>query len=371
MKGFDVIIIGGGLAGLVNAILLSKEGLSVLVCEKKSYPFHRVCGEYISNEVVPFLKIHDIYPDNMGVSQIDKFMLTSTNGKKAEMPLDLGGFGVSRYVLDEFLYRKAASHGVEFRLNTTVDKVDFEGNMFIITLKDEILQSKLVIGAHGKRSVIDKKLARNFITKRSPYIGVKYHIKTDFPSDFIALHNFQNGYCGISKIEDEKFNLCYLSHQENLKRFGNIDDMQEAVLYQNPFLKSIFTNSDFLFEKPEVINEISFEQKALVENHILMCGDAAGMITPLCGNGMAMAIHSAKILSESILSEWNNGSPNRNMLEQKYIKRWNHMFHFRLCSGRKIQNLFGSKISSNIAVNLAKIKPVSKTIMKLTHGNPF
>ena len=371
MKGFDIIIIGGGLAGLVNAILLSKEGLSVLVCEKKSYPFHRVCGEYISNEVVPFLKKHDIYPDNLGVSQIDKFMLTSTNGKKAEMPLDLGGFGVSRYVLDEFLYRKAESHGVEFKLNTTIDHVDFLEGAFSVKLKDKTVYSKLVIGAHGKRSVIDKKLKRKFISKRSPYLGVKYHIKTDLPSDSIALHNFQNGYCGISKVEDEKFNLCYLSHQENLKKFGNIDDMQEAVLYQNPFLKSIFNNSDFLFEKPEVINEISFEQKALVENHILMCGDAAGMITPLCGNGMAMAINASKILSEAILSEWNNGSPNRKIIEQRYVRLWNQMFRFRLWSGRKIQNLFGSNTTSNMAVELSKISPVAKAIMKLTHGKPF
>lgn len=371
MKGFDVIIIGGGLAGLVNAILLSKNGLSVLLLEKKSYPFHRVCGEYISNEVVPFLKENDIFPNELGVSKINKFWLTSINGKKTEVPLDLGGFGISRYALDEFLYQKAKSYGVEFKLNTTVDKVDFEEDKFIITLKEEVFQSKLVIGAHGKRSVIDKKLGRRFITKRSPYLGVKYHIQTDFPSDVIALHNFHNGYCGMSKIEGENYNLCYLSHQENLKIFGNIDDMQKAVLYKNPFLKSIFTNSEFLFEKPEVINEISFERKALVENHILMCGDAAGMITPLCGNGMAMAIHASKILSESILSEWNNGSLNRNMLEQKYIHRWNNMFRFRLWSGRKIQNLFGSNISSNIAVNLAKIKPVASSIMKLTHGKPF
>ncbi|HEY8402472.1 MAG TPA: FAD-dependent oxidoreductase, partial [Cytophagaceae bacterium] len=44
----EVIIIGGGLAGLVNAVILADAGLDVLVIEKKVYPFHRVCGEYIS-----------------------------------------------------------------------------------------------------------------------------------------------------------------------------------------------------------------------------------------------------------------------------------------------------------------------------------
>ncbi|NJO03265.1 MAG: FAD-dependent oxidoreductase, partial [Bacteroidia bacterium] len=49
---YDIVIIGGGLAGLVNAIQLSQAGLKVALLEKKSYPFHRVCGEYVSNETL-------------------------------------------------------------------------------------------------------------------------------------------------------------------------------------------------------------------------------------------------------------------------------------------------------------------------------
>src|SRR5690606_28139952 len=149
-------------------------------------------------------------------------------------------------------------------------------------------------------SNLDRQLNRKFFFKRSPYIGVKYHIRTDFPSDLIALHNFKDGYCGISKIEDDQYCLCYLSSRSNLKDHGNIKEMEENVLFRNNNLKYIFENSDFLYNKSEVINEICFEKKEAVYDHLLFCGDAAGMISPLCGNGMAMAIHSAKILSELI-----------------------------------------------------------------------
>ena len=40
----DIIIVGGGLAGLASAIHLSKKGLSVLLIEKNEYPKHKVCG---------------------------------------------------------------------------------------------------------------------------------------------------------------------------------------------------------------------------------------------------------------------------------------------------------------------------------------
>ena len=147
--------------------------------------------------------------------------------------------------------------------------------------------------------------------------------------------------------------------------------MEEEVLYKNPFLKSIFKNSEFLYERPEVINEISFVTKSPIENHVLMTGDAAGMITPLCGNGMAMAIHSAKIISELVL-EYSKGNLTRDQLEKTYLQKWNSFFAGRLWAGRQIQRLFGDEWSSNLAVNLMrKSKPIAEFIITQSHGLPF
>ena len=53
MRNQKIVIIGGGLAGLTAGIHLSKIGLSVQIFEKNDFPKHKVCGEYISNEVLP------------------------------------------------------------------------------------------------------------------------------------------------------------------------------------------------------------------------------------------------------------------------------------------------------------------------------
>ena len=53
---YEVVIIGGGLAGLSAAIDLKKRGRSVGLIEKASFPRHKVCGEYVSNEVLPYLQ---------------------------------------------------------------------------------------------------------------------------------------------------------------------------------------------------------------------------------------------------------------------------------------------------------------------------
>lgn len=365
-----VIIIGGGLSGLIAANLLASIA-EVVVIEKKKYPFHRVCGEYISCETVPFLTSAGLFPSEFNPPFITKFQLTSVNGKAAQLPLDLGGFGISRYSFDDFLYRKAIEKGVTFLLNTEADQISFNENQFHVRAVENELKADIVVGSFGKRSRLDVAMKRAFIQKRSPYAGVKYHIRTDLPSDLISLHNFKNGYCGVSQVEDQKFTLCYLTHRNNLKKHGNIKSMEEAVMYKNPFLKSLFHNAEFLYEKPEVINEISFATKQPVENHVLMAGDAAGMIAPLCGNGMALAIHSAKILSE-LLMRFFKGEISREQLEHRYSQNWNTLFARRLWAGRQIQQLFGAEWTSNLAVNLMRnVKPVAGLLMRQTHGAPF
>jgi menaquinone-9 beta-reductase len=158
-----------------------------------------------------------------------------------------------------------------------------------------------------------------------------------------------------------------LGSKEQLKKYGNIPDMEEAVLFQNPHLKSLFQNSDFVFEKPEVINEVNFSPKKPLENHILMLGDAAGLITPLSGNGMAIAIHTGKLAAEAILQ-----NKERNSIELQYARLWNYHFRRRLWIGRKVQWLFGSRKVSEFAVGLIKNSGfLAKEIIKRTHGEVF
>lgn len=369
----DVVIVGGGLAGIINAILLTRGGLDVVLVEKKRFPFHRVCGEYISNEVLPFLEKHNLFPQDLEPARIENFELTSVGGRKLKMALDLGGFGVSRYALDLWLVKQLRKEGAEIKEGVIVQNIHKTSDHFECSLNsNEVLTSKLVIGAFGKRSTIDRQLERPFMKKRSPYMGIKYHVRTEMDERTVALHNFRDGYCGVNKVEGDRFNLCYLTHRNNLKKYGSVGEMEQNVLLVNPHLRNIFRNSEFLFDRPEVINEITFEQKEPVFQEVLMCGDSAGMITPLCGNGMGMAIHSSKLLSEIILDHWEGNQPNRSKIYSTYQQVWRHHFQKRLWVGRKIQDWFGHPVLSGIAVAAGKtIKPLARSLMKQTHGEPF
>tara|TARA_B110000902_G_C14199471_1_gene547176 strand:+ start:119 stop:1282 length:1164 start_codon:yes stop_codon:yes gene_type:complete len=365
----DVIIIGGGLAGLCNAIHLSKFGKKVVLIEKNSYPKHKVCGEYISNEVLPYLQFLDINPFDFGAVKIDQFKLSTTNNKLISAKLPLGGFGISRYTLDLELAKKAIENGVTI-LQDEVTNVAFKNDVFQIeTRENNHFSSKFAIGSFGKRSLLDVKMERDFIQKKSPYLGVKIHVKGDFPEDLVALHNFKGGYCGVSKVENDAINLCYITSFSAFKKYKNIDDFQENVVFKNDFLKKIYQETRPVFEKPLSISQISFETKKPIENHLIMCGDSAGMIHPLCGNGMSMAIQSAQIASKLILNYYDSPITSRIELEKQYIRLWNNQFKWRLKSGHFIAMLFRNDQISNILLQILGRMPfLLPIIIQQTHG---
>ena len=124
-----------------------------------------------------------------------------------------------------------------------------------------------------------------------------------------------------------------------------------------------------MWEQPLSIRQISFETKKPVENHIIMCGDAAGMIHPLCGNGMSMAIQSAQIASKLILNYSNGKIESRKELEKRYISEWNKQFKWRLQAGHFIAMLFRKdKIASFLLSILKKMPFFLPIIIKQTHG---
>ena len=379
---YDVAIIGGGLAGLALSIQLARKHYSVILFEKERYPFQKVCGEYISMESWNFLEELGVPLPTLNLPIINTLKLTAPNGNSFETKLPLGGFGISRYKLDNLLATLAKECGVQISEEAKVDDVRYIDNKFLIqyfSKKSEgtkQIESVICCGAFGKRSNLDIKWNREFISKKNSrinnYIAVKYHIKTKWPGNVIGLHNFSNGYCGISQIEEHKYCLCYLTTAKNLKKSGNsIRQMEESILYKNPVLKDIFSSSEFIFQAPVIISQISFAKKSVVQDRLLMLGDAAGMITPLCGNGMSMALHSSKMAAKFIDS-FLCKKIDRTKMENQYRMVWKSEFTNRLIAGRVLQSFFGSAFLINLFVWAFKIFPfLAKSIIKKTHGKAF
>jgi len=373
---YDIAIAGGGLAGLSLSIQMAKLGYKVVVLEKEEYPFHRVCGEYISMESWDFLESLGVDLPALNISGIKKVQLSSVHGRSLQQELPLGGFGISRYRLDHELAEIAKQSGVIIKENTRVNRVSYTGTLFSIDSSNDDILATVAVCCHGKRSNLDIKWKRPFTrakkNKLNNYIGVKYHIRYDFPADSIALHNFENGYCGIVKVEDDKYCLCYLTTAANLQNCdSDIKKMEQTILSVNPHLKKILAECEMLWDAPVIISQISFDKKTQLEDHVLMLGDAAGMITPLCGNGMSMALHASKIAAEQI-NLFLQGIITRKEMEEQYVTRWKKLFARRMRTGRMMQRLFSNRWLTSSVIMLGKKFPgLIRMLIRKTHGKPF
>lgn len=369
MKKERIAIIGGGLAGLTAAIHLASAGYQSVVFEKNTYPHHKVCGEYLSREVLPYLVSLGVDLDPIKPVSINNLLYSTPSGKLIETKLPLGGIGISRFALDHFMSVVAKKLGVSIIHETVLDVI-FENNKHKIVTENNATTSDIVLGAYGKRSLLDKKLEREFIERKNGWLAVKAHYKLEsYPEEIVSLHNFRGGYCGLSKTETGAVNVCYLATYKSFKKYKNPQVYQEEVLCRNRHLDKFFREAKPLFEKDLSIAQISFDDKSRVKDHILMLGDAAALIHPLCGNGMAMAIHSGKLAAELIVDHLEHGQFNRSKLESLYSQKWEKIFSTRITTGRILQKiLLNSKLAEASQSAIQFFPGVLPQIIKRTHG---
>ena len=369
---YDVAIIGGGLAGLSLSIDLAMRGRTVVLVEKGSYPRHKVCGEFISMESHNYLVKLCPQLATMKLPMISKFLLTTTGRAEFKTKLDLGGFGISRYVLEELLFQKAVDAGVVVKLNTKVSGIANEkSGESIMKISDGELKSRIVCNATGRKSNFEVKEFGRSLSNVN-YVGVKYHVKIDRDPNQIEIHNFPGGYCGISDIEQNISCLCYIVNSENLRKAGNrIPELEERFLFRNEKLKFIFRNSDFVFKEPLTISGINFRIKKTVEDNIFYLGDSAGSIAPITGNGMSMAFRSAwKLAAE--LDSFLTGSISEMQLWINYQKFWKNEFESRIKFSRYLQKLSEYPILTKGVINIFNVVPsLADRVIKYSHGCSF
>jgi menaquinone-9 beta-reductase len=367
-QNFDVTIIGGGLAGLSLSILLAKANKKVLLIEKKTFPLHKVCGEYVSLESWDFLKRLGLPLDDWELPIINTLNITMPPDTVVAATLPLGAMGISRYKLDFELYQLAANNNnITVLQNCSFQNMEGAYGNFKVSTNQGTFLSTLVIAATGKWH--NNNLGA--IVKGEKYVGVKYHLKLEMPTNLIALHHFKGGYAGISAIENNNFCLCYMVKASVLKSYGHIKNLEKNHLSKNKFLKHIFANAHFLWQEPLTISNIYFGKKQLVENDIFYIGDAAGAIPPLAGNGMSMAFRTAHLLAP-ILVDTLDMKITIATAQNLYSQLWQSNFNNRINAGIKLQSLLAHSIFGPIALKIFSfLKPIQKSLIKRTHGDSF
>jgi flavin-dependent dehydrogenase len=347
---FDAAIVGGGPAGCSAAITLAQSGAKVLLVEAKTYPHDKLCGEFLSPECA-------FYLDELGVASIlreqgpaaiETVQITAQNGAAWQTRLPGMAWGLSRKILDATLAHQAQAVGVTLREGTQATRIS--GNLkrgFELETRcggrTWGVQAGLVIGAYGKRARLDRVLERRFLQINQPYMALKSHFRGPPLGQVIELHGFPGGYCGLSEIEGGMHNVCLLVCQPVFKQVtrGQRDPIPSFVTWmcsQNPHLGEWFQGAERLPESWLSIAQVPFVKKRPLFNDILMVGDAAGLIAPLAGDGIAMALGGGRLAGQ-LGSRYLSGHTSAQALCHAYTATWRRNFAARLRLGRWLQTL--------------------------------
>ncbi|RMH55616.1 MAG: NAD(P)/FAD-dependent oxidoreductase [Bacteroidetes bacterium] len=368
----DVLIVGGGLAGCSAAIQLARRGYAVRLVERRRYPAHRLCGEFLSPEVQGQFERLGVAGAvrAAGARAIDTFWLTAPDGRGCRGRLPGTALGLSRYTLDRLLFEAAAGAGAVAEAGRTVRGVAgtlAEG--FRVRVDEEEVRARVVLGAFGRRSPLDRVLQRPFLHQSTPWVAFKAHYTGADVAGVIELHAFPGGYCGLSEVEGGRVNVCWIGQADALRAAGGRPEAYIAqTLCRNPVLAERFGAMTRLTPSFEAVSQITFRVKGTFAGDVALLGDAAGMIAPLCGDGMAMALRSAELVVppvESLLA----GTLGPEAFREAYDRAWQQEFRARLRLGRWLHRAGERPALARLAVGtLARWPRLGAWLVRQTRG---
>ena len=349
---YDVAVVGGGPAGCCAAIHLALRGANVVLLESRAYPHDKLCGEFISPECSALLDGLGLTPTlrALGPASIEIACLTAPDGTTWESRLPGTALGLTRRALDIALSQRAQAVGVDLRASATVTQISGDlsrGFELRVAGPAAHVRARAVIAAHGRRGALDKALDRRFLRLAQPFVALKTHFTGPPLPGRIELHGFPGGYCGLSEVErgsapgGRAANVCLLARDAVFRRVGGpgperVPAFIDWMRKHNPRLDAWLSQATQLDERWLSIAQVPFGPKRPVINEILMAGDSAGLITPLAGDGIAMALRGGQLAAERMVA-FLLGSQSATAFCNGYARDWRREFAGRVRLGRLLQ----------------------------------
>ena len=374
-----IAVVGGGPAGAAAALFLSQAGFDVCVFERKIFPREVICGEFLSGEVADILKQMNLFDEFNALNpvKINSFRAINEKGKEISAKINFQSYAIKRSVFDNFLIKAVKETGAIVYQPAEVKSIEMQNQKYLLKIKTSQsefdISADFVISAYGRQSILDEKLNRNFVHVKSGFNGVKFHVPNKYFTKSIGgeirIYSGRGIYCGLNMVSGSETTLCYLEKQKN-----NNSGTKKSLLslcQSNKSFKALFNeNIQEIISglKAYGTGNIYFGRRNVVENGIFMIGDAAGVIAPLAGDGIAMALQSARLIS-SLLVQYNCGEINYSQLTNLYSKKWRRLFLKRLRTALLIQNIILHRKSRTFLQNTTAMFPsLLPKIINATRG---
>jgi len=300
----DAVVIGGGPAGATLAQALAAAGRDVVLVEREAGPHDKVCGEFLSQEAIHYLRRSGLEPSRLEAVPIAEVAVSAGRGP-VTCPLPFTAYSLSRRRMDEALIELARGAGSRILRGRSVQGLERCGGLWAARLDDgDTIRARDAFLATGKHDLRGWKRPPG---SQNDLIGLKLHLslaagQAAALAGKVELFLFPGGYAGLESIEAGQVNLCLVICKDAFRRIGqNWPALLDLIQASDLHFACRMAGAVPLRDRPLAIANIPYGLVEGREDGCWRLGDQAAVIPSFAGEGMSIALHSAALAAHCYL----------------------------------------------------------------------
>jgi geranylgeranyl reductase family protein len=305
----DVVVAGAGPAGIAAAITASARGLNVVCIDKATFPRDKTCGDGLTANALRLLERLGVSADTFGTADpafVRETVLVSPSGRRAHLPLPGEGQHaavVTRRTLDAALVALARRRGVDVREGNAIEELEQGADALHITMADgSVVDASRVIAADGHWSTVRRALEPDAPRDLGEWHAVRQYFEGVDDDRLWVLfeRDLLPGYAWVFPLPGGRANVGYGVLRSDARSGRELKDLWPALLAR-PGLRDILGAGARPAEPVRAWPiPTRYDPTRLVHGRVLFAGDAAGVVDPMTGEGIAQAIETGMLAAESV-----------------------------------------------------------------------